>query len=227
VCKLPKRAEATPRFRLSAVQKVRGVAPALFARTRQLSCRIPVAHITHRKPRPRSGLLSVRLDFMRTSPPHRTAMSTMDPTLHAGTQLRTIPYLAQQSFAIRYSRYAHDDFFARSVWPSTNHSLLGSKEPTLLCNHSKIPYVRRLSRFRVGRPKDRRRRHLVQGGGQSTSLRSEVMHSATPRMVPKDPNLPLMDLGSAVPRAIITQLSRHRNESVASPSSLGEACCLD
>jgi hypothetical protein len=69
------------------------------------------------------------------SPPYQIAMSTMDPTLHAGTQLRTIPYLAQQSFAIRYSRYAHDDFFARSVWPSTNHSLLGSKEPTLLCNH--------------------------------------------------------------------------------------------
>ena len=38
--KLPKRAGATPLFRLSAAQKVRGVAPALFNTTRQSHCRV-------------------------------------------------------------------------------------------------------------------------------------------------------------------------------------------
>ena len=32
--------EATPLFRLSAAQKVRGVAPALVNKTRQLNCRV-------------------------------------------------------------------------------------------------------------------------------------------------------------------------------------------
>ena len=32
--------EGTPLFRLSAAQKVRGVAPALFNKTRQLHCRV-------------------------------------------------------------------------------------------------------------------------------------------------------------------------------------------
>ena len=38
--KMSNRAGATPLFRLSAAQKVRGVAPALFNKTRQLHCRI-------------------------------------------------------------------------------------------------------------------------------------------------------------------------------------------
>jgi hypothetical protein len=38
--KLQKRAGATPLFRFSAAQKVRGVAPARFNKTRQLHCRV-------------------------------------------------------------------------------------------------------------------------------------------------------------------------------------------
>jgi hypothetical protein len=55
------------------------------------------AHITHRKRRPRSGLLSVRLKFLRMPVPHKTAMSTMYPAPHAGVANRSPGFAVRQA----------------------------------------------------------------------------------------------------------------------------------
>ena len=117
-----------------------------------IAASVGAAHKAHRKRRPRSGLLSVRVDFMRTSVPHRTAMSTTDPMLFAGLANRS------QRFTIRWCGDApHSTRF--NLQPAVHNCTAFSDQParppskssrssTRECQLGARLHRRRLSRHR-------------------------------------------------------------------------------
>src|ERR1700683_4918598 len=88
-----------------------------------IAASVAAAHITHRKRRRRSGLVSVRLDLLRMPIPHKTAASTMYPAPRAGVANRS------QGFAIRQCRDApHSTRF--NPWLAVHNGTAFPDHPT-------------------------------------------------------------------------------------------------
>jgi hypothetical protein len=88
-----------------------------------IAASVAAAHITHRKRRRRSGLVSVRLDLLRMRAPRKTAMSTVYPAPHTGIANRS------QGFAIRQCRDApHSTRF--NPWLAVHNGTAFPDHPT-------------------------------------------------------------------------------------------------